>query len=79
MTMTDHDQMTPQESASFARASANLTYNYLAPVPSQFMAMPRAMARTGPVGEAGFSVLGYVRALADDCLAMTGCIDGGRV
>jgi len=77
--MNDHDQTTPQEAASFARASACLTDNYLAPVPSQFSIMPRAMARTGPIGDHGFSVLGYVRALADDCLAMSGCIDRGRV
>lgn len=52
----------------FPQASAHLTDNYLAPVPSQFTVMPRAMART----EDEYSTLGYTRALAMDCMAITG-------
>jgi hypothetical protein len=64
--------------ARFKIARAQLTENYFAPVPSQFQIMPRAIERAGEDGE-GFSIIGYTRALADDCLAITGCIDGGRV
>ena len=61
-------------------AAAHLTDRYLAPVPSQFMHLPRAMARADQIGEErNYSTFGYIRALADDCLAMTGCIDAPRV
>jgi hypothetical protein len=56
----------------FDAASNQLTDNYLAPVPSQFMHMPRAMERAGTTEQSGYSVFGYIRALATDCIAITG-------
>lgn len=62
----------------FEVARNHLTEAYIAPVPSQFTAMPRAMERADTPGAefpgelTGFSVLGYVRALAEDCIAWTG-------
>lgn len=62
----------------FEIARAHLTENYFAPVPSQFCIMPRALRRSD-INDTPFSTLGYVRALADDCLAITGNIDPKRV
>jgi len=62
-------------------ASRHLTNNYIAPVPTQFWRCPRSMARANANYEQGdgervffcaFSVLGYTRALSEDCMAMTG-------
>lgn len=44
---------------------------YLFPVPSQFMHAPRAIERCGKE----WSLHAYTRALIEDALAMTGCID----
>jgi len=65
----------------FEEARNNLTENYFAPVPSQFMYMPRALSRCyrGGANEDPFSVLGYSRALAEDCMAITGNLDARRV
>lgn len=52
----------------FRVASNHLTEEYFAPVPSQFSHMPRATQRHGDE----YSVLGYCRALAQDCIAITG-------
>lgn len=51
---------------------ASLTDLYFAPVPSQFMHMPRATGRAGTTEQSGYSARGYMRALATDCLAITG-------
>jgi hypothetical protein len=56
-------------------AMSGLSEGYLAPVPSQFLVMPRAMSRCGPEWE----VCAYTRALAMDVLAMTGCLDARGV
>ncbi|ATG41793.1 hypothetical protein [Phaeobacter piscinae] len=68
-------------SSRFEIAREHLTENYFAPVPSQFLHMPRAQARATPGGEneEPFSTLGYSRALAADCLAITGNIDAKGV
>lgn len=61
------------EIARFDAACNHLTEQYFAPVPSQFMLMPRAMDRTGFNGDdPEFSVTGYCRALAEDCIRWTG-------
>ncbi len=61
----------------FEIARNHLTENYFAPVPSEFARLPRALARSarGDENEDPFSTFGYCRALAADCLAVTGNID----